>query len=94
MICSGLLLKVECAQEMIEVATIQDQELGLQSVALFSLGNMANFPAMCEEMRAAECRARISPLLGSRNPDVQKNCDRLLKKLELHQQPRRVAPDR
>lgn len=66
---------------MIEVTTIQDQDPGLQAVALFSLGNMANFPAMCAEMRAAECRARASPLLGSKNPDVRKNCDRLLKKL-------------
>lgn len=75
-------------QEMIEVATIHDQDPSLQSVALFSLGNMANFPAMCAEMRAAECRARMGPLLGSKNPDVQKNCDRLMKKIEVHQQAR------
>lgn len=79
-------------QEMIEVATIREQDPNLQSVALFSLGNMANFPAMCSEMRAAECQARMAPLLESKIPDVQKNCDRLMKKLNSQQQPRRPAP--
>jgi hypothetical protein len=74
-----------CLQELIEVATIQDQDPSLQSVALFSLGNMANFPAMCAEMRASEAVRRMSPLLRSKHPDVQKNCDRLLKKIDARQ---------
>lgn len=67
-------------QEMIEVAC-SNTEPSLQTVALFSLGNMASFPDMVGEMRAGECELRIQSLRESTNPDVKKNCDRLLNKL-------------
>jgi hypothetical protein len=78
------------SQEMVEVATVNNQEPGLQSVALFSLGNMANFPAMCAEMHDVECRARLGPLLNSGSQEVRRNCERLVNKLDLHP-PRRLA---
>lgn len=69
-------------QEMIEVACTKN-EPSLQTVALFSLGNMAAFPKMVSEMRAGDCELRIRPMMESRHPDVRKNCERLLNKLSV-----------
>lgn len=67
-------------QEMIEVACSNNTP-SLQTIALFSLGNMAAFPEMVAEMRAGDCELRIQPWRESSHPDVKKNCERLLNKL-------------
>ena len=67
-------------QEMIEVAC-SNTEQSLQSVALFSLGNMASFPDMIAEMQAGDCELRVQPMKESPYPDVRRNCERLLNKI-------------
>ena len=74
----ALLLRSEADEELLNVA-MHDSAASPRRIALFSLGNLASYPACRAQLQAME--GQLETLMGSSDSDVTKYAKRMLDKL-------------